>query len=170
MLELQQAGMAAADELVRLWRETFTAAYADIHSSENLQAYSAEHYTPAIATNVLSDEQVVCLIARRQGEPKGFYVLKHHPCPIELEGAASELKQLYILASEYGTGLGRTLFDHAAQTARNAEKTWLWLCVSDINYRAQAFYKKVGMEPKGVGPTLYVGTDRLSSTVLACRL
>ena len=170
MLELQQAGMADVDELVRLWRETFIAAYADVHSSENLQAYGAEHYTPSVAANVLSDEQVVCMIARRQSESKGLYVLKHHPCPIALDGSASELKQLYILASEYGTGLGRTLFDHAAQAARDAAKKWLWLCVSDLNYRAQAFYKKVGMEPKGIGPILYVGTDRLSSTVMVCRL
>ena len=170
MLELQQAGIADTDELVRLWIETFIAAYTDVHSPENLQAYCAEHYTPAVAANVLSDEQIVCMIARRQGKPKGLYVLKHHPCPIALEDPASELKQLYILASEYGTGLGRALFDHAAQTARDAAKQWLWLCVSDINYRAQAFYQKVGMEPKGVGPTLYAGTDRLSSTVMACRL
>lgn len=46
----------------------------------------------------------------------------------------------------------------------------LWLCVSDANERAQRFYQKLGFKLLSPGPTLEVGTDHLSSTILALNI
>ena len=89
---------------------------------------------------------------------------------MELDGESSELKQIYILSSEYGTGLGKFLFESASEVARNAGRKWLWLSVSDINYRAQAFYKKLDFQSIGPGSAFEVGTDQLSSTIMTCNL
>jgi ribosomal protein S18 acetylase RimI-like enzyme len=83
------------------------------------------------------------------------------------DGKSSELKQIYVLASEYGTGLGRSLYEHAIDTVRAAGSAWVWLNVSDINYRAQAFYSKLGFQKLGVGPVFQVGSERLASSLLA---
>ena len=89
---------------------------------------------------------------------------------MKLDGESSELKQIYILSGEYGTDLGKSLFENAIEVARSAGRKWLWLCVSDTNYRAWAFYKKLGFKSISPGPVLEVGTDQLSSTIMVYNL
>jgi hypothetical protein len=45
--------------------------------------------------------------------------------------------------------------------------SWIWQSVSDRNRRAQSFYRKLAFEPLGAGPVLDVGSDRLTSTIMA---
>ncbi len=170
MFKFRRAGIESLDELVHLWVETFTKAYEGVHSPENIHAYCSENFTADAAMEVLSNDRIDCCIAYRNAQPAGYYVIQHHRCPIELDGESSELKQIYILSREYGTGLGRSLFEDASEVVRNTGRKWLWLCVSDINYRAQAFYKKLDFKSIGPGPALKVGTDQLSSTVMVCSL
>ena len=170
MFGFRRAGIESSDELVHLWVETFTQAFEDVHSSENIRAYCSKNFTVEAAMELLSSDQTVCIIASRNAQPVGYYVVKHHQCPMELDGESSELKQIYILSGEYGTGLGKSLFDSASEVARSAGRQWLWLCVSDTNYRAQAFYKKLDFKSIGPGPVLEVGTDQLSSTIMVCSL
>jgi ribosomal protein S18 acetylase RimI-like enzyme len=170
MFDFRIAGIESADELVHLWVETFTQAYEDMHSSEDIRAYCSKNFTTEAAMEVLSSDQIVCIIASRNAQPAGYCVVKHHQCPIDLDGESSELKQIYILSGEYGTGLGKSLFESASEVGRNAGRKWLWLCVSDLNYRAQAFYRKLDFKSIGPGPALEVGTDQLSSSIMVCNL
>ncbi|MEO1148862.1 MAG: GNAT family N-acetyltransferase [Cyanobacteria bacterium J06638_22] len=170
MYAFRKVGVESADVLIKLWTETFAQAYHDIHSLENIRAYCAQNYSAGDATAMLSSDQVDCIIAYREEVPVGYYLLKYQPCPMQLDGASSELKQIYILASEYGTGLGRALAEHAFGIARRAGSKWIWLCVSNANYRAQKFYKRLNFEPVAPGPILVVGTDKLSSTIMALRI
>ncbi|MBE7384775.1 MAG: GNAT family N-acetyltransferase [Leptolyngbya sp. SIO1E4] len=162
--------MESIDTLVHLWAETFTQAYDTIHSPENIRAYCAKNYSKKDAIAVLSSNQFDCTLAYRENLPVGYYILKHQPCPTQLDGDSYELKQIYILSSEYGTGLGRTLFKHAFEVTRQANCRWIWLCVSDSNYRAQKFYKKLKFEPIAPGPFLEVGTDKLASTIMVLHI
>ncbi|MEO1210671.1 MAG: GNAT family N-acetyltransferase [Cyanobacteria bacterium J06638_20] len=170
MYALRKVGVESADILVNLWAETFTQAYSDIHSLENIRAYCDQNYSAEDATTILSSDQFDCIIAYREEVPVGYYLLKYQPCPTQLDGASSELKQIYILASEYGTGLGRMLAEHAFDIARKADSQWIWLCVANFNYRAQKFYKKLNFEPVAPGPILVVGTNELSSTIMTLRI
>ena len=170
MFDLRRAGVESTDKLINLWVETFTQAYGDAHGTANICAYCSKNFTAEAATEVLSSDQIICVIASRNDEPAGYYIVEHHQCPIELDGDSSELKQIYVLSSEYGTGLGKSLFENASEVARNAGRKWLWLCVSNTNYRAQAFYKKLDFKSIGPGPALEVGTDQLSSTIMVRNL
>lgn len=170
MYAFKAVGLASVGELVHLWIETFTQAYCDIHSPENIRAYCTKNYSVDEAATVLSSNQFDCIIAYREDEPVGYYILKHQQCPIQLDGDSSELKQIYILSSEYGTGLGKMLFEHASEVARQVGRRWIWLCVSDSNYRAQKFYKKLNFEAIAPGPILEVGTDPLPSTIMTLRI
>ena len=170
MIEFRRAGMNDSEVLVRLWVDTYTQAYEHVHSKENIRAYCSSNYTVDAAVEILSSDKNSCIIAYRNDLPVGYYVVQHHDCPIEIEGESSELKQIYILSNEYGTGLGMSLFKKASRETRDAGKKWLWLCVSDINYRALSFYKKLGFKSIAAGPTLEVGTDRLSSTIMIYNL
>lgn len=129
-----------------------------------------ENYTSEAAQKVLTDRNAVCTIASRNGKQVGVYVILHHACPLLPYIAVSELKHLYLLSEEYGTGLGKAMLEHAFQVVKKEKKEWVWLCVSNLNSRAQKFYKKMGFEAIGDGPVLEVGTDRLRSTIMIRRM
>jgi ribosomal protein S18 acetylase RimI-like enzyme len=148
----------------------FKQAYSDVHSSEDIKAYCLAQYTSKIAKAELSSEQTICCVGLLDSEPSGYYMVKHQASPIDLGSKSSELKQIYVLSSAYGDGLGRALYDHALATIRSVGHLWVWLCVSDINSRARAFYDKLGFEKVGAGPILDVGKDKLKSSVLALKL
>lgn len=169
MYRLNPATLDDADTLSALWVETFTQAYDGVHSPENLEAYCRANFTLEKARAALLDPYTTCFISSRDATPIGFYLLKQAPCPHPLSGPSAELKQIYILASEYGKGLGAQLFAHAMETLAVQSTDRVWLSVSDINHRALAFYKKLGFEAMGAGPTFEVGSDRLTSTVLVRR-
>jgi len=164
---VRQIGPDAANELARLWAETFRQAYSSVHSRSNIEAYCTGNYSAERALDALSDPGQVCKFAYRDDVPTGLYILKDHACPIALQGKSMELKQLYVLASEFGSGLGHVLMDDAVDAARASGAGHLWLAVADTNHRAQAFYLKHGLARIGSGPTFDVGTDRLTSTILA---
>jgi len=166
MYDLDTVTVESASILAKLWTDTFQQAYADVHTLENIQAYCDVNFTLEQAVVELSSDKVVCVLARRNDLPVGFYLLKYHECPVRLDGSSVELKKIYILASEYGLGLGKLLYQDAINSIRSSGHGWVWLSVSDINYRAQAFYKKLGFNAVGTGPIFKVGTDRLTSTVL----
>lgn len=167
MSNLKHIGPNNANQLANLWVETFKQAYEGVHTPENILAYCEENFTPAQAKAALSDPKTECVIAYKGTNPVGFSLLSHHDCPVILDGPSSELKQIYILANQYGTGLGRTLYESAIKSLRDQNREWVWLCVSDINHRAKAFYQKLEFTAIGTGPIFEVGTDRLSSTIMA---
>jgi len=44
-----------------------------------------------------------------------------------------------------------------SEVLQDAGASWMWLVVSDLNHRAQSFYRKRGFQPLGNGPELIVG-------------
>ena len=168
MSEIRRVGPDYAETLAVLCATTFAEAYREEHSAEDIRAYCAANYTADAAAAALADPDTVCKVAfGKDGAAVGYYLLKHHDCPVALAGGSSELKQIYILAREFGSGVGRSLFDDAVDCVRDAGRRWIWLSVSDRNHRAQAFYRKLAFEPVGAGPVLEVGSDRLTSTMMA---
>ena len=167
MIEIRPIGTNHAAQLATLQADTFRQAYSDVHSSEDIEAYCLTHYVTEVAAMDLSSEETVCCMGLLDSRPSGYYMVKHRACPVALDDKSSELKQIYVLSSAYGRGLGQALFDHAIATVRSSGSEWVWVCVSDINYRAQAFYRKLKFAKIGIGPVLKVGKDNLSSSILA---
>ncbi|NER82487.1 MAG: GNAT family N-acetyltransferase [Leptolyngbya sp. SIO1D8] len=170
MYKLQHVDANSAKQLSQLWAESFHQAYSDVHSVDNLAAYCAENYSLEKAQAVLCNALARCCIAYREDKPVGFYVLMNQSSPAEFPAFTCELKQIYILASEYGHGLGSRLYQDAIASATEMGSDTLWLCVSSINYRAQAFYRKLGFIELGEGPVINVGSDRLNSLILSKHL
>ncbi|WDE08716.1 GNAT family N-acetyltransferase [Thalassomonas viridans] len=166
MFTLETINAGSSELLSKLCTETFLQAYDGVHSTDNLHAYCHDNYSVNATKALLDQNNVEAVIAFEKKEAAGFYVLKHHQCPIELTGHSTELKQIYVLSNHFGSGLGRKLFSDAVNQAINNKSKWLWLCVSDINYRAQGFYKKLGFKKVGNGPELVVGDDTLSSSIM----
>lgn len=170
MHTIRAATLSDADTLANLWASTFRDAYHHLHAPEDIDAYCAVHYTHEEAEKLLSSDDHDCSIALFEDEPSGLLIIKWAPCPLDLDGASAELKQIYVSGSMYGTGLGEALFKHALETLANRDVAWMWLAVSDKNPRAKAFYEKTGFSYQGAGPHLHVGKDVLTSSILARRV
>ena len=156
--------------LQQLWATTFAAAYDDVHSPENIANYCETNFTLQAAKNALSDPQMICKLAGSETAPLGFYVVRQADCPANAPSPAFELKQIYLMADAYGTGIGKALFEDAVAEVRRRGAKCMWLSVSDKNLRAQRFYQKLRFVPAGRGPDFHVGTDLLTSQALVLDL
>lgn len=170
MYDLTIATFEDAGILAKLWVDTFTQAYDKVHTPENIQTYCQNNFTVELAKKHLLDEKVTCVFSRKSVQVNGFYLIKEVECPILLGENSIELKQIYILSSEYGLGLGKMLYDDVMKTVQKRSIKWLWLSVSDINFQAQSFYKKLNFNAIGKGPEFEVGSDKLTSTIMAKRV
>lgn len=166
MFEINLMGLGQAEALAELQSVTFREAYSDVHSPENREAYCRNNCTAGIAAADLDSGDTVCCVGLIDSKSSGYYIVTHQLSPVAPKLSSSELKQIYIVNSAYGSGLGAGLYHHALETIRSAGNKSVWLCVSDINSRAQSFYGKLGFELAGTGPTLEVGDDKLSSSIL----
>lgn len=167
MIDLRKVEKSFSHDLAELWTVTYEEAYKEEHTAENIHAYCAENYTVDAAMDALTNPDIVCKVAFDNHAPVGFYLIKHSECPVPLDGGSSELKQIYILADQYGSGVGKLLFDDALCCVQEAGRSWIWLSVSDRNLRAQSFYRKLGFSSLGEGPVFEIGSDRLTSTIMA---
>jgi len=165
--KIDKASLESAAALSQLWRDTFAQAYEGVHTPENIQTYCANNFSIETATSELKNDKVFCKIATLDDVAVGFYLLRKHDCPVPLDGSSMELKQIYILSDQFGKGLGKTLYEDAITTIKQNGSRNVWLLVSDVNHRAKAFYNKLGFKSVGTGPVFEVGSDRLTSTVMA---
>jgi diamine N-acetyltransferase len=62
----------------------------------------------------------------------------------------SELSKLYVRPGHHGAGVSAALVDAAADAARRAGCTGMWLGVNEENSRANRFYEKSGFVRVGV--------------------
>jgi GNAT superfamily N-acetyltransferase len=94
---------------------------------------------------------VVCCAEDETGQVVGFYGLQR-------DGGRCLLDDLFLAPALIGSGLGRQLFAHAAQTARALGATEL-LIESDPN--AEGFYLHMGAQRVGETVSRLTGTERV---------
>ena len=160
------AGPESAELLKAFWEESFRQAYHDVHSATDILTYCSRNFTIEAAGEYLSDENCICSLAEKAGETVGMSIIIKNSCPGRSHLLATELKHLYLLDSEYGSGLGKILMEDAILKTKEMGSSHLWLCVSNLNFRAFRFYQKFGFTKIGNGPMLEVGLDRLLSSIM----
>jgi len=170
MIDIRQVNEKSSAELSDLCATSFADAYQGVNSEADIKMYCEKNYSIETIEANLSNQGVVYMVAYRESKAVGFFMIKNQDCPIALDGNAVELKQIYVLANEFGTGLGKQLLSEVIRCARQLNKNWVWLSVSDLNTRAQSFYGKHGFEPFGAAPVLEVGNGRLPATVMRLKV
>ena len=163
---IRKVDVSFAPELAELWQATFEDTSQDVHSAVNIQSYVSQNFGLAEAQKALSDTRSHCAFFLRNNKPVGFYMLLDRACPVRINKTSSELKQLYVLAEVYESGVGSQLLDHCRKLVREMGQQSLWLTVANNNRRAQKFYVSKGFVALGAGPVLRVGTEQLSSTIM----
>lgn len=132
-MDLRVAEQAEIDHLAKLWYEAWRDAHARI-----LPAELARHRTLESFRHRLQVALPSVRVAGPSGQPAGFCMVKH-----------DELYQLYVSASERGSGVASALLADAEErlAASGVETSWLACAIG--NERAAKFYEKNGWRRVG---------------------
>lgn len=130
--------------------DTFVRGFAIPYPPADLDAFFAASYAPERCAALLADPAQRAWLAERGDAPVGFATAG--PCALphpDVRPNDGELKRLYVLPSEKGTGLAARLMDEAMSWLEARDPGPIWLGVWSGNLRAQRFYARRGFAKAG---------------------
>lgn len=142
------ARVADAAVIDRIFDTSFCDAFAHLYSSEDLESFRSS-IGIADWEREIEDPRFAFRIAEVEGVPVGYLKLGPMRLPVEPNGPALLLDQLYVLKGHHGTGIAQALMDWALEEARGRGAQELYLTVYIDNHRARAFYDRYGFEAVG---------------------
>lgn len=140
-----------AAPLAALGATTFTETFGHLYAPTDLAAFLAAKRTPDAYRRLLEDPGVHVTVAADAGGTLVGYVLAG-PCklPVEdLESTAGEVRELYLLGSHQGQGLGTRLLERALDWLGATGRTPLYVGVWSENHGAQRLYGRYGFRKVG---------------------
>ena len=161
-ISIAKANLPTATRLAALGSQTFSETFAADNTPEDMAAFLAQTYGPAIQLGELQQARYTFLLAEMQGELVGFAKLwRDSPLGLaagELAQGRLEVKQLYVAEAWVGTGLGAALMRRILDLAQAENCTAIVLGVWERNERANAFYQRFGFREVGA-TTFKLGED-----------
>ena len=144
----RDATPADAATLDRIFDTSFCDTFAHLYSTEDLNFFLSS-FGIADWEEQLRDPAFACRIAEVDGKPAGYIKLGPLKLPIETNGPALLLDQLYILKEHHGAGLAHALMDWALKETERRGAAQMFLTVYVDNHRARRFYDRYGFEAVG---------------------
>lgn len=140
------ATLADAPALAALGAETFVAAFGDLYSAEDLEAFLAAVHNPEAVAGEIAGDSCTHRLVEHEGELVAFCKLRFPTKFGAYSDAANpiELGQLYALPGHTGAGIGAQLMDWALGVAREGGHDAVLLSVYSENFGAQRFYQRYG--------------------------
>ncbi|MCL5735610.1 MAG: GNAT family N-acetyltransferase [Actinobacteria bacterium] len=156
--------------LARLGAETFRDTFAADNSPEDMEAYLAEAFGPAIQAGELVDPHSTFLVAEAEGVPVGYARLRIGTAPAVIEGLNPvEIARFYASKEAMGLGVGARMMSESLALAQRRGCDVVWLDVWERNYRAIAFYGKWGFAEVGEQP-FRLGSDVQRDLLMARKI
>ena len=142
-LTYRGATAADAEAIDRVFRASFCATFAHLYRPDDLTAF-LEQFTPDAWRTELGDAAYAFEVAEDGTQIVGYAKLGPLKIPVETDGAAILLSQLYVAPDHLGAGIGAVLMDRAITEARRRGNDALYLTVFIDNDRARRFYERYG--------------------------
>ena len=147
----------------RIFRTSFCDTFAHLYSDANLAAFLAK-FTPKAWREEFDDPRYAFRIAEVEGEAVGYAKLGPLTLPVEPEAPAIELRQLYLLKEQQGTGIAAQLMDWALSEAEARGARRVYLTVYTDNHRAKRFYERYGFVE--VGPYHFMVGEQADEDII----
>jgi diamine N-acetyltransferase len=144
-INYRDAGPEDAAILAGIGRRTFVETFGTLYSPENLANF-LENHSPESWLGELADPRFTVRLAEADGEAVGYAKVGPLAFPVEPQGPAVELRQIYVLKPWQGAGIAAALMDWAFDEARRRGAEELYLSVFVENERARRFYARYGFE------------------------
>jgi GNAT superfamily N-acetyltransferase len=147
----------------RVFRASFCETFAHLYSARDLETFLGK-FTPEVWRSEIADERVSVRLAEVDGEAVGFAKLGSLTLPVKTTAPAVELRQIYILKSFHGTGIGRELMNWAIGEAKRRGAKEIYLTVYTDNHRARRVYERYGFDV--VGPYAFMVGEQADEDVI----
>ena len=157
------AVLADAPAIDGIFRESFRDTFAHLYAPQDLAAFLVQ-FTPRAWADEITDLRYAFRLAEHDGEAIGYVKLGPPSLPVQPRGRAIELRQLYVLSSHLGAGIGAELMDWAIDEARRRDAEELFLTVYTDNHRARRFYARYGFEE--VGPYVFMVGEHADQDII----
>jgi len=145
----RDASTADAVALDRIFDTSFCDTFAHIYRREDLELFLLTFGIGDWEAQLVDPAFAFC-IAEVDGEPVGY--VKLGPLlklPVDPDGPAILLDQLYIIKEHHGAGIAQDLMDWALGEANKRGAEEMYLTVFVDNHRARRFYDRYGFEAVG---------------------
>lgn len=158
LIQVQPSDLNALQEIART---TFTEAYADVNTAEDMKNYLANNLSQETLLSELKHFNSRFYLAKTNEEVVGYLKLNtHKETPESFNVPTLEIERIYTLRAYYGRGVGPLLMQKAVEIAKKEGYQYIWLGVWKKNDRALQFYKKNNFQVYGersfqLGDTLY---------------
>jgi ribosomal protein S18 acetylase RimI-like enzyme len=139
---------ADAATLDRIFDTSFCDTFAHLYHPDDLELFLSS-FGISDWEDQLRDPSFACQIAEVDGLAVGYVKIGPLKLPVETNGPALLLDQLYVLKEHHGAGIARELMDWAFAEARRRGASQLFLTVYVDNHRARRFYDRYGFEAVG---------------------
>ncbi|RTQ49593.1 GNAT family N-acetyltransferase [Hymenobacter gummosus] len=144
-LIIRPAGIADAEQLQQIGRQTFQETFAASNSEENMRAYLATGFALDKLMAELQHPGSAFYLAELAGAVVGYLKVNTGAAQTELQAEnALEIERIYVLQQYQGQHVGQRLYEQALALARQARADYVWLGVWEENRRAIRFYQKNG--------------------------
>lgn len=147
-ISYRPARVEDAATLDRIFDSSFCDTFAHLYRSEDLEAFLSS-FGVADWEEHISDARYAFRIADVDGTSVGYIKLGPLKIPVEPDGPAILLDQLYILKDYHGVGIAHGLMDWALEEADRHGAEEMYLTVYVDNHRARRFYDRYGFEVVG---------------------
>ena len=132
----------------RIFDTSFCDTFAHLYKPEDLDMFMSS-FSIADWERQLRDTAFSFRLAETDGEPIGYLKLGPMKLPLEPQGPAILLDQLYILKEHHGSGIAHALMDWSLDQAAKRAAREMYLTVYTDNHRARRFYDRYGFEAVG---------------------
>ena len=167
---IRQAEPSDAAVLAQLAESTFRAAFGDVNTRANMDAFCARAFGEAMQAREIGDPAVETIVVESGGELVAYAQMRRHRAPPCVTGPQPiEILRFYVDGRWHGKGLAQELMSHLLARARAGGAETMWLGVWEHNPRAIAFYRRFGFTEVGDQP-FRLGDDYQTDLVMALSL
>ena len=131
-----------------LFRQGFIDTFGHLYDPRDLAAFFTK-FSQEAWRGELADPDYAFRLAEDEGVLAGFAKISSVTLPVEPEGPAAVLRQLYLLRRWQGSGIAQALMEWVLAEARRRGAESLYLTVFTDNHRARRFYARHGFEAVG---------------------
>lgn len=147
MLQIIPILPTEVDTLSQLGRTTFQEAFEAQNNPEDFDMYLDSAFAKALLSQQLENAHCHYFFVKDRTEIIGYLKLNTGSAQNELqEDTGIELERIYVIKSQQGKGIGKTLLDFTEKYARQLDKNYIWLGVWEHNPNAIRLYERLGYQ------------------------
>ncbi|MHA7829905.1 MAG: GNAT family N-acetyltransferase [Flagellimonas sp.] len=169
-LYLRECDNADLKTLVKISKNTFSAAFEDDNDPEDFQSYIKEAFHPNKLSEELANEHCLFHFLYDDEVLVGYFKLNIEGAQTDVHDPnALEIERIYVLGDHQGKKIGTWMLQQIIAKAKDLGKEYIWLGVWEHNPKAISFYKRHGFIKFGEHP-YYIGTDKQTDWLLRLEL